>query len=396
MINHSLNIPQKINMKPFASLIVLVMVMASCGGGSKEGSSALSEKKAQLETFKQQQAELSVKIQALEQEIIKLDPSAQPEKIKLVGVTVVETRDFAHYIDLQGRITTEQMYYVSPRGMGGQVKAVYVKQGDRVRKGQLLLKLDDAIIQQNIRQLENQLAFAKNIYERQQNLWKDGIGTEVQFLTARNNVENLEKQVAIVKETAGQSNVYAEVSGIAETVNIRVGEVFTGNPMAGITIVDPSSLKAVVDVPENYVARIHKGMPVSVSIPDLDKSIDASISLLSETINQASRSFTAESRMPAIAGLKPNQVAVVKILDHAAKNATVVPVETIQTDDKGKYVFVMREENGKKIARKIPVTVGQFYDEQIEVTGGISAGDKLVTRGFQGLYEGQRIDLVNN
>ncbi len=383
-------------MKPFASLIVLVMVMASCGGGSKEGSSALSEKKAQLETFKQQQAELSVKIQALEQEIIKLDPSAQPEKIKLVGVTVVETRDFAHYIDLQGRITTEQMYYVSPRGMGGQVKAVYVKQGDRVRKGQLLLKLDDAIIQQNIRQLENQLAFAKNIYERQQNLWKDGIGTEVQFLTARNNVENLEKQVAIVKETAGQSNVYAEVSGIAETVNIRVGEVFTGNPMAGITIVDPSSLKAVVDVPENYVARIHKGMPVSVSIPDLDKSIDASISLLSETINQASRSFTAESRMPAIAGLKPNQVAVVKILDHAAKNATVVPVETIQTDDKGKYVFVMREENGKKIARKIPVTVGQFYDEQIEVTGGISAGDKLVTRGFQGLYEGQRIDLVNN
>ena len=180
------------------------------------------------------------------------------------------------------------------------------------------------------------------------------------------------------------------------TVNIRVGEVFTGNPMAGITIVDPSSLKAVVDVPENYVARIHKGMPVSVSIPDLDKTVDASISLLSETINQASRSFTAESRMPAIAGLKPNQVAVVRILDHASKNATVVPVETIQTDDKGKYVFVMREEQGKKIARKVPVTVGQFYDEQIEVIGGLNTGDILVTRGFQGLYEGQRIDVVNN
>lgn len=383
-------------MKVYASLITLILVMASCGGGSKESDSSLAGKKAQLEAFKKQQAEITGKIQQLEQEILKLDPSSQPEKIKMVGITVIEKRDFAHYIDLQGRITTESMYYVSPRGMGGQVRAVYVKQGDRVKKGQLLLKLDDAIIQQNIRQLENQLAFAKNIYERQQNLWKDGIGTEVQFLTARNNVDNLEKQIAIVKEQAGQSNVYAEVSGIAETVNIRVGEVFTGNPMAGITIVDPSSLKAVVDVPENYVARIHKGMPVSVSIPDLDKTVDASISLLSETINQASRSFTAESRMPAIAGLKPNQVAVVRILDHASKNATVVPVETIQTDDKGKYVFVMREEQGKKIARKVPVTVGQFYDEQIEVIGGLNTGDILVTRGFQGLYEGQRIDVVNN
>ena len=383
-------------MKVYASLITLILVMASCGGGSKESDSSLAGKKAQLEAFKKQQAEITGKIQQLEQEILKLDPASQPEKIKMVGITVIEKRDFAHYIDLQGRITTESMYYVSPRGMGGQVRAVYVKQGDRVKKGQLLLKLDDAIIQQNIRQLENQLAFAKNIYERQQNLWKDGIGTEVQFLTARNNVDNLEKQIAIVKEQAGQSNVYAEVSGIAETVNIRVGEVFTGNPMASITIVDPSSLKAVVDVPENYVARIHKGMPVSVSIPDLDKTVDASISLLSETINQASRSFTAESRMPAIAGLKPNQVAVVRILDHASKNATVVPVETIQTDDKGKYVFVMREEQGKKIARKVPVTVGQFYDEQIEVIGGLNTGDILVTRGFQGLYEGQRIDVVNN
>ena len=383
-------------MKAYASLITLILVMASCGGGSKEADSSLAGKKAQLELFKKEQADLTGKIQQLEQEILKLDPTSQPEKIKMVGVTVLEKRDFAHYIDLQGRITTENMYYVSPRGMGGQVKAVYVKQGDRVRKGQLLLKLDDAIIQQNIRQLENQLAFAKNIYERQQNLWKDGIGTEVQFLTAKNNVDNLEKQISIVKEQAGQSNVYAEVSGIAETVNIRVGEVFTGNPMAGITIVDPSSLKAVVDVPENYVSRIRKGMPVSVSIPDLDKSVDASISLLSETINQASRSFIAESRMPAIEGLKPNQVAVVRILDHASKNATVVPVETIQTDDKGKYVFVMRDEKGKKIARKVPVTVGQFYDEQIEVTGGLNEGDVLVTRGFQGLYEGQRIDVVNN
>jgi RND family efflux transporter MFP subunit len=280
--------------------------------------------------------------------------------------------------------------------MGGQVKAIYVKQGDFVKKGQLLLKLDDAIIQQNIKQLESQLSFARNIYARQKNLWDDGIGTEVQFLTAKNNVESIEKQIAVVKEQAGTSKVFAEVSGVAETVNIRVGETFTGSPMAGITIVNPSSLKAVVEVPENYVAKIRKGMPVIVNVPDLGKQFNSQVSLISETINMNTRSFIAESKMPAIPLLKPNQLAVVKILDHESKNAVVVPVETIQTDDKGKYVYIMKDENGKKVARKVTVTIGEFYDELIEIRSGLTEGDKLITRGYQSLYEGQLIDIVNN
>ncbi|HEX5667508.1 MAG TPA: efflux RND transporter periplasmic adaptor subunit, partial [Chitinophagaceae bacterium] len=286
---------------------------------------------------------------------------------------------------------TENIYYVSPRGMGGQVKEIYVKQGDNVKKGQLLLKLDDAVVQQNIKQLETQLAFAKNIFDRQKNLWNDGIGTEVQYLTAKNNVEGLEKQMAVIKEQSSTSRVYAEVSGVVDNVNIRVGELFTGSPLAGITIVNPSALKATVDVPENYVSRIRKGMPVVVDVPDLGKSFNTQVSLISETINQNSRSFIAESRLPASPLLKPNQLAVVRILDHEAKNAIVVPVETIQADDKGKYVFVLKEENGKRIARKKPVTIGEFYDELIEIKTGIEAGEQLITKGFQGLYEGQLI-----
>jgi RND family efflux transporter MFP subunit len=254
------------------------------------------------------------------------------------------------------------------------------------------MQLDDALVQQNLKQLETQLSFAKNIYQRQKNLWDEGIGTEVQYLTARNNVENLEKQMGVVREQLSFSRVTAEVSGVVETVNIRVGETFTGNPAAGITIVNPSALKATVDVPENYVSKIRRGMPVVVDVPDIGQSFNTEISHVGELISQANRSFIAESKVPANALLKPNQVAVVKILDHQAKNALVVPVETIQSDDKGKYVFVMKEENGKKVARKKQVTVGEFYDELIEVRNGLGAGEQLITRGYQGLYEGQLID----
>ena len=385
--------PERINfkqMKPIA-IITAILLLTACGGGMKDNTAILTDKKVQLEGLKKEQQSLTEKITNLEQEIAKLDPSTIAEKIKLVSVSVIEAQNFTHYIDLQGKIATENIYYVSPRGMGGQVKEIYVKQGDNVRKGQLLLKLDDAVLQQNIKQLETQLEFAKNIFERQKNLWNEGIGTEVQYLTAKNNVEGLEKQMAVIKEQSNTSRVYAEVSGVVDNVNIRVGELFNGSPLAGITIVNPSALKATVDVPENYVSRIRKGMPVVVDIPDLGKSFNTQVSLISETINQNSRSFIAESRLPASPLLKPNQLAVVKILDHEAKNAIVVPVETIQADDKGKYVFVLKEENGKKIARKKPVTIGEFYDELIEIKTGIASGEQLITKGFQGLYEGQVI-----
>jgi RND family efflux transporter MFP subunit len=194
-----------------------------------------------------------------------------------------------------------------------------------------------------------------------------------------------------VKEQLSTTNVYAQVSGVIEDVSIRVGEVFMGSPLAGITIVNPTALKAVVDVPENYVSRIKKGMPVVISIPDLNESFNSSINLISETINVTSRSFTAESKVPGKTAVKPNQVAVVKILDHESKNAIVIPVETVQADEKGKYVYVQSQENGKMIARKKQITIGEFYDENIEVTSGLSTGDKLITKGYQGLYDGQLI-----
>jgi RND family efflux transporter MFP subunit len=380
-------------MKQFL-LICTLFLIAACSG-NKEENKDLAGKKAELEKLTKERDAIAAKITALETDIQKLSGTTATEKAKLVEVTELINQDFAHYIELQGKITTENVSYVTPRGMGGQVKSIYVKEGDNVKKGQLLIKLEDGIIQQNIKQVESQLAFAKNIFSRQENLWKEGIGTEVQYLSAKNNVESLEKQIDLVKEQLSTTSVYAQVSGIVEDVSIRVGETFMGSPMAGITIVNPSSMKAVVDVPENYVSKIRKGMPVVVAVPDLNQSFNSSISLISETINVTSRSFVAESKVGGNKDLKPNQIAVVKILDHEAKNAIVIPVETVQSDEKGKYVYVATQEGNKTFARKRAVTIGEFYDELIEVNAGLASGDKLITKGYQGLYDGQLISKTN-
>lgn len=372
-------------------IIVSLAVLASCGSGNKAKEGSLNDLKAQLEALKKERSTLDTKIEGLEAQLQKLDTSASADVAKLVEITAITLQNFEHFIDLQGKVATENIFYVTPRGMGGQVKAIYVKQGDNVRKGQLLLKLDDAIVRQQIATLQNQLNYAKDLYARQQNVWKEGIGTEVQVLNAKNAVENLEKQMDLLKEQQAMSNVYAEVSGIAETVNIRVGEQFMGSPMAGITIVNPSSLKAVVDIPENYLSKVTKGMPVVVELPDLKRSYRSTISLVSETIGQTTRSFVAESKIPSDPAIKPNQIALVKILDHAAKNAVVVPLETLQTDEKGKFVFVMEEANGKKIAKKKAVTMGELYDDYVEIKAGLTENEKLITKGFQGLYDGQVI-----
>jgi len=378
-------------MKGFIIMSALFL-LASCGTGRKEGNAQLTDMKVELEKLRSERDAISAKMTKLEADIIKMDPaSAAAENAKLVQVTSVTPKDFAHYIDLQGRIATENISYVTPRGMGGQVKAIYVKQGDNVRKGQLLLKLDDAVVRQQITSMKTQLSFAQDLYNRQQNLWKEGIGTEVQLLTAKNNVEGLERQMSLLNEQLSMSNVYAEVTGVAEAVNIRVGETFTGAPQTGITIVNPSSLKAVVDIPENYISKIKKGMPVLVDIPDMNKTIKANITLVSEVINATNRSFTAECKIPGDASLKPNQIAVIKILDHEMKNSIIAPIATIQTDEKGKFVYVMTAENGKQVARKKNVVIGEVYDEMVEIKSGLSASDQLITLGFQGLYDGQLI-----
>ncbi len=381
------------------------VLFASCGGSKKDDAAGINDKKAELEKLKSTKAKNEAEIAKLQAELEKVDSAtANAAKIKLVAVAPVTTQDFKHYIDLQGRVDAENISYISTRGMGGQVRALYVQQGQLVKKGQLLLKLDDAIMRQSVtaakQQLEGiktQLGYAKNIYQRQQNLWKEGIGTEVQLITAKTSVTSLENQLSAageniktLQEQLNTANVYSDVTGIADVVTVRVGESFPG--MGQIKIVNTSSLKVVTNVPENYLTRLRKGSQVQITIPDANKTINSTISLVSQSVDPNQRGFIAEAKIPYDPILKPSQSAVVKILDYAAANVVVIPVNVVQSDETGKYVFVLsKSSNGKTVAHRVIVTLGEVYGEKVEIKAGLSAGDQLVTEGFQNLYEGQGI-----
>ena len=384
------------------------VTLASCSG--KTDNQPLAEKKSELEKLKKEQGTLADKIKNLEKDIEKLDTAAVKEDIaKLVGVSAVTTQNFSHYIDLQGRVDADDISYISPRLGGGQVRAIYVKRGDFVKKGQLLIKLDDAIVKQqivaakqNTEALKTQLTLAKDIYNRRNNLWKQGIGTEIELITSRTNVDALEKQlvaadegIKVQQEQWTGSSIYSNVDGIADEVNVRVGEMFTGfmGTTPQIKIVNTNSLKIVTDVPENYSGKVKQGSNMVVLLPDVNKTYNTTVSVSGKVIDPNNRSFRAEAKLPYDGTIRPNQIAQVRILDYSVANAIAIPVNTVGTDEKGKYVYISVSEGGKLIARKKQITVGELYNELIEVKTGLAAGDQLITEGFQNIYDGQLLKV---
>lgn len=378
---------------------VLMLSLVACGASEND---TISKKKEELAKAKSEQQTLSTRlttvseeIRKLEDELSKLDTSfAKPEKAKLVAVAAVSTARFTHYIDLKGRIDAVNIAYVTPRGLGGQVKALYVKQGDVVKKGQLLAKLDDVANRQQLDQARIQYNTAKTYYDRRKNLWDQKIGAEIDLINAKAQMDNAAKMVEQAQNQLDMSNVYAEMNGVADQVTIRVGEVLSSQTAAlsGIRIVNTSELKVVADVPENYQSKIGVGSNVLISLPESNNdTLRAKVNVAGKLIDPNTRTFYIEARIPAGKALRPNQLAIVRIQDYTTPDAVTVPVSTLQSDEKGKFVMVAVTEKGKTHAVKRAVTVGELYGDKLEVKSGLQAGDQLITEGFQGLYDGQLI-----
>ena len=380
-------------------IVLMAMMAASCGNTVKDDKAALNDKKAELQKLKNEQKELTDKIAKLETDIRKADPTGVATAAKLVGVTPLGTGDFAHYIELQGRVDAQNISYVAPpNGAGGIVKALYVTQGQSVSKGQVLARLDDALIRQQIDPLKAQLDAARDTYRRVQNLWDQGIGTYQQVLTAKTQVETLERQIGIINKQASLMTITAPQSGVADQVNVRVGEMFVGATAVGpqIRIVNTGNLKIIAAVPENYLGRVSVGSKLRVVLPEQNnREMDAVVNVVQKVIDPNTRSFNIEARIPSEANLKPNQIAKVKILDYASNDVITIPVNVIQSDEKGKYVYVMETAAGKSVARKKYVITGETYTDKVELKSGLANGDQLITQGYQDIYEGQVIATSN-
>jgi RND family efflux transporter MFP subunit len=373
------------------SAAMFILILSACGSGSKDEKGSLADKKTQLEKLNSDKDKLDAEIKKLEEEIAKVDTSSSLNKGKLIAATSITEQAFEHFIDLQGHVDADNISFVTPRGGPAQVKAVYIKKGDFVKKGQPLVKLDDAVQLKQLQGLKTQLAYAEDLYRRQKNLWDEGIGTEVQLKNAENSVNSLKDQINTTVTAWEMTNVKSDVDGYVEQLNLRVGEIFSGGPQ--IMVVNTSSLKVVTDVPENYLDKIKKGTPVNIKLPDANLEFNSVISLMNKTIGLNSRSVTTEAKIPYNADVHINQVAEVRIKDYANPKAIVIPLTVMQTDEKGKYVYVVEMENGKKIAKKKNIVAGQIYGDSIEVKSGLNAGDQLITEGFQSLYEGQVVTI---
>ncbi len=388
----------------------IALVLAACGGNAaKDKKGDIGDLKVTLEKKKKEKSDIDAEIRKLEAEIAKLDPNAVLAQ-KLVSVDTLRVRDFTHYIDLQGKIDAEGVAFVSPNGQGGIVKAIYVNNGSRVSKGQLIMKLDDAVAQQQVSAARQRISGAESnfrlkqsLYERRQNLWSQGIGSEVDLLAAKTEAEGAASMlneakagVRLAQEQAALSNVYAGISGIVDAMNVRVGEFFSpqtaSNPQMGIRIVNNNSVKVLTDVPENYIARVKRGDSVLISVPETGKPPYKSvISVVGSSIDQTKRSFQIEARLPFDPMLKPNQLASMKILDYKARGIISVPINVVQTDEKGKYVYVIEKTGDKSIVRKKPVIVGESYNNATEIKSGLTGGEVIVTEGYQTVYDGQAV-----
>src|SRR5580658_6107411 len=371
------------------------LLLASCGSSTvqKEGE-GLQEKKARLDSLKTQQGKLEKEISTLQAAIDKLDTAdATREKAKLVALIALAPTSFTHFIDLQGNVDAVNTSWISPRGTGGVVTQLYVKQGDHVRQGQLLLKLDDAIQRQQLASDQTQLAYAQDLYQRRKNLWDEKIGTEVDLVNAKNQVDQAQAKLKIDQQQLDFTNVYADIPGTVNVLNIRVGEAFSQGSQS-LQIVNTDNLKVVVLVPEIYQERVRVGTPVRIDFPGLNnKEVIGTVTISGKVINADNRAFQVEIHIPNSSDIRANQVAIVKLQDYSANNVVTIPINTLQTDETGKYVLVGVQQQDRLVAHKKSITIGQTYGDKVQVTGGLEFGDKLITDGFQGLYEGQLITI---
>ncbi|MBL7966073.1 MAG: efflux RND transporter periplasmic adaptor subunit [Prolixibacteraceae bacterium] len=370
-------------MKKIIIYSAVIALLASCSAGT--------DKKAELEKLKAQREQLSNQIALLEAEI---NPEGTAAEVKAVPVKVTTAAEcvFNHYIDVQGTVDGDQNIAVSPQ-MAGIVTAVYVKEGTPVKKGQVLAELDAQVLKQSLEEVNTQLALANSIFQKQSALWEKKIGSEVQYLQAKTTKESLEQRANTIKEQMQMAKVISPISGTVESVPLRVGQMASpGMPTSTIRVINMGVAKISADVAETYAARIKNGNDVMVSFPDLGKEIESKLNFTSRFIDPTNRTFKVECRISSKdVELRANMIAYVKIKDYTNEKAFCFPVNYVQSNQDGKFVYVAKQNGNNWTAERQTIKTGMDYNGTIEVLEGIAAGDKIITSGFQSLNPGEMV-----
>lgn len=387
MKTQQFNTTRHMKAQSITAIFLAAIILVACGPQGDP----LDAKKAELDGAKATLAELRQTISQLEGEISAEDPDyfkASNSTIPVTSMPASKTH-FEHKIEVRGSVMSRTNVQVGAE-MGGKLNRVAVKEGDAVRKGQTLAVFDTEDIQRSIDALTTQLSFANTVFEKRERLWKKNIGTEIQYLEAKTNKESLEKQLATLNTQMKKTVVKAPFSGTIEKLPVKVGQVLqAGSPVA--LLVGNSDMYITTEVSENFVSAFRKGDKVRATIPSLGESFETEISSIGQVINQASRTFTLEVKLPANANYKTNQIVVLQLTDYVNEEAVVIPSRIIQEDIDGNFVYLI--DNNK--AKKVHIELGLSYENLTQVVAGLSGGETVVDKGNRAVGDGSIVDVQN-
>jgi len=379
-------------MKKILITIVFSFVLFSCGKSEQEQSLEKLVASKDVKGLLAKKVALQTEIATIEAALATLDVKIEEA---LVGTTTVKDTIFNHYLEVQGSIDTKENILIQPE-FSGTLTSLTVKAGQRVAKGQILGRVDDAGMSQQLASAENQYQLAKTTFERQKNLWDQKIGSEIQFLQAQTQMISAQKGVSQIKAQLAKTVIRAPFSGTIDEVFVEKGEVVAPSPQGLMRIVNLGNMYVSTSIPESYIGKLKVGDQVDVFLTSLGKTYKGKVRQVGSFINPNNRSFGIEVSVPNPENLlRPNQVAKLKIIDYINKNALVIPTGVIQEDaNNDKFVFVVEGSTGKTgKAKKVIVKTGKSSDNVTEILSGLSANDIVVTDGVNNISEGMKLNF---
>ncbi len=389
-------------MKKIIYLLTIGIFATSCGSG-EEGSVKDVIAGKNVEAIRAKRTAMTAELKALEDQVKLLD-SAIAElddnaKLPLVSTLQVEPQEFHHYLELQGDVMTDQNVLVYPE-MAGTLYRVYVKQGQKVSKGQLLASIDDGGLSSQLAQLRTQEALAKTTFERQKRLWEQNIGSEIQYLQAKTQYESQQSAIKQLESQVGKSSIRAPFSGIVDDVIKDQGTVVSPGPGSEVfRIVNLSNMYVEVEVPESHLANVTAGKSVEVYFPVLGNTVQTKIRQTGNFINPGNRSFSVEIPVPNKDGkVKPNLTAVAKINDYTNNEAILIPQSVVSENATGEQYVYLTKENGsdnEMISKKSIIELGKTQGDFVEVLSGLSAGENIIVEGARSVRDNQLVKVSN-
>ena len=370
-------------------LIATSLLLIACG--EKSTDDLIKDKN--ITELKNRKATIQAELEKIDAALV--NGNKTPETEALVSVVTIKDTVFNHYLEVQGNVNTKENILVQPE-FSGTLTTLNVKAGQRVSKGQILGKVDDAGMSQQLASIENQYALAKTTFERQKNLWDKKIGSEIQFLQAQAQMISAQKSVAQMRAQVAKTVIRAPFSGTIDEVFVERGQVVAPSPQGLMRIVNLSNMYVSTTVPETYIGKLKPGTEVDVFLTSLGKTYKGKVRQVANFINPSNRSFGIEVSVPNPDNLfRPNQVAKLKIIDYTTNNAIVVPTNVVQEDgEHNKFVFIATNVNGKSgVAKKVLVKVGKSSNNVTEILSGLAANDVIITEGVNNIADGMKLNF---